>query len=69
MTQSQPPVGELRYYQDEYEEKKTKHMEQFAKVCDILIAFPSRLIESMERLELTTLRRVRYMVIDHADDH
>ncbi|KAH6647069.1 P-loop containing nucleoside triphosphate hydrolase protein [Truncatella angustata] len=38
------------------------------KGCDILIASPGRLIDMMERPHVLSLRRVRYMVIDEADE-
>ncbi|ORY67364.1 P-loop containing nucleoside triphosphate hydrolase protein [Pseudomassariella vexata] len=36
--------------------------------CDVLIASPGRLIDMMERPDILTLRRVKYMVIDEADE-
>ncbi|KAK6856864.1 ATP-dependent RNA helicase DED1 [Apiospora arundinis] len=41
---------------------------QLIKGCDILIASPGRLIDFMERPNILTLRRVKYMVIDEADE-
>lgn len=41
---------------------------QLAKGCDILIASPGRLIDFIERPHILTLRRLRYMVIDEADE-
>ncbi|KAL8387302.1 hypothetical protein RB595_010008 [Gaeumannomyces hyphopodioides] len=41
---------------------------QIGKGCDILCATPGRLIHFMDRPELLTLRRVKYMVIDEADE-
>ncbi|EJT70577.1 ATP-dependent RNA helicase DED1 [Gaeumannomyces tritici R3-111a-1] len=41
---------------------------QIGKGCDILCATPGRLIHFMERPELLTLRRLKYMVIDEADE-
>ncbi|KAK8102780.1 ATP-dependent RNA helicase [Apiospora sp. TS-2023a] len=41
---------------------------QLGKGCDILIASPGRLIDLMERPNVLTLRRVKYMVIDEADE-
>ncbi len=38
------------------------------KGCDVLIATPGRLIDVMDRPECLTLRRLRYMVIDEADE-
>ncbi|KAK3951954.1 P-loop containing nucleoside triphosphate hydrolase protein [Pseudoneurospora amorphoporcata] len=43
-------------------------MDQLAKGCDILVASPGRLIDFMDRPEILSLRRVRYMVIDEADE-
>ncbi|KAJ4388357.1 hypothetical protein N0V85_007637 [Neurospora sp. IMI 360204] len=45
-----------------------EQMEQIAKGCDILVASPGRLIDFMDRPEILSLRRVRYMVIDEADE-
>jgi ATP-dependent RNA helicase DDX3X len=41
---------------------------QLQRGCDILIASPGRLIDMMERPDVLTLRRVRYMVVDEADE-
>lgn len=41
---------------------------QLGKGCDILIASPGRLIDLMERPNVLTLRRVKYMVVDEADE-
>ena len=41
---------------------------QLAKGCDILVASPGRLIDFIERPDVLTLRRLRYMVIDEADE-
>ncbi|KAL1860407.1 hypothetical protein VTK73DRAFT_7353 [Phialemonium thermophilum] len=41
---------------------------ELAKGCDILVASPGRLIDFIERPRLLTLRRLRYMVIDEADE-
>ncbi|KAK0615763.1 P-loop containing nucleoside triphosphate hydrolase protein [Bombardia bombarda] len=43
-------------------------IEQLQKGCDILVASPGRLIDFMDRPDALTLRRVRYMVIDEADE-
>lgn len=45
-----------------------EQMEQIAKGCDILVASPGRFIDFMDRPEILSLRRVRYMVIDEADE-
>ena len=42
--------------------------EQLRKGCDIIIGTPGRLIDFIDRPENLTLRRVRYMVIDEADE-
>ncbi len=42
--------------------------QQLQKGCDILIASPGRLIHFMNKPQILTLRRVRYMVIDEADE-
>lgn len=44
-------------------------MEQIAKGCDILIASPGRLIDFVGRPHHIAKCCIRYMVIDHADDH
>lgn len=36
--------------------------------CDILIGSPGRLIDMMERPDILSFRRVKYMVIDEADE-
>jgi ATP-dependent RNA helicase DDX3X len=43
-------------------------LDSLAKGCDVLIASPGRLIDFMERPDRLTLRRVKYMVIDEADE-
>ncbi|KAK0717099.1 P-loop containing nucleoside triphosphate hydrolase protein [Lasiosphaeria miniovina] len=43
-------------------------VDQLQKGCDILVASPGRLVDFIERPHLLTLRRVRYMVIDEADE-
>jgi len=43
-------------------------LDQLAKGCDILIATPGRLVDVIHRPEVLTFRRVRYMVIDEADE-
>jgi len=45
-----------------------EQISQLAKGCDILIATPGRLIDFIERPDVLTLRRLRYMVIDEADE-
>ncbi|KAK4145337.1 P-loop containing nucleoside triphosphate hydrolase protein [Dichotomopilus funicola] len=42
--------------------------EQLQKGCDVLIATPGRLIHFINNPQTLTLRRVRYMVIDEADE-
>lgn len=43
-------------------------IEQLGKGCDILIATPGRLCDFIDRPHVLTLRRVRYMIIDEADE-
>ncbi|KAJ5816331.1 DEAD/DEAH box RNA helicase [Penicillium robsamsonii] len=42
--------------------------EELQKGCDILIATPGRLIDFMEQTHVLSLRRVRFTVIDEADE-
>ncbi|AEO65101.1 uncharacterized protein THITE_2043513 [Thermothielavioides terrestris NRRL 8126] len=41
---------------------------QLQKGCDVLVASPGRLVHFMNDPRILTLRRVRYMVIDEADE-
>lgn len=41
---------------------------QLEKGCDILIGTPGRLCDFINRPHLLTLKRLKYMVIDEADD-
>jgi ATP-dependent RNA helicase DDX3X len=41
---------------------------QLQKGCDVLIATPGRLVDFMDSPNTLTLRRLRYMVIDEADE-
>ncbi|KAH7037445.1 P-loop containing nucleoside triphosphate hydrolase protein [Microdochium trichocladiopsis] len=41
---------------------------QLQRGCDVLIASPGRLVDFMERPGVLSLRRVKYMVIDEADE-
>ncbi|KAI1140862.1 P-loop containing nucleoside triphosphate hydrolase protein [Hypoxylon sp. FL0543] len=43
-------------------------LRQIGRGCDLLIATPGRLLDIMERTHLFTLRRLRYMVVDEADE-
>lgn len=43
-------------------------IDQLSKGCDILIASPGRLLDFIDRPQVLTLRRLRYMVIDEADE-
>lgn len=43
-------------------------VEQLGRGCDLLIGTPGRLIDIMQRGNTLTLRRLRYMVIDEADE-
>ncbi|KAK4248872.1 P-loop containing nucleoside triphosphate hydrolase protein [Corynascus novoguineensis] len=42
--------------------------DQLQKGCDLLVATPGRLLHFMNKPSVLTLRRVRYMVIDEADE-
>ncbi|KGO59207.1 Helicase, C-terminal [Penicillium expansum] len=42
--------------------------EELQKGCDILIATPGRLLDFMKQTHILSLRRVRYTVIDEADE-
>ncbi|KAI8957827.1 DEAD-domain-containing protein [Daldinia sp. FL1419] len=46
----------------------SEQLKQIGRGCDVLVATPGRLIDIMERSHLFTLRRLRYMVIDEADE-
>lgn len=41
---------------------------QLARGCDILIATPGRLLDFMSRPDILSLSRVRYTIIDEADE-
>lgn len=41
---------------------------QLQRGCDVLIASPGRLVDMMNRPDVLSLRRVKYMVIDEADE-
>lgn len=43
-------------------------IDQLGKGCDILIASPGRLLDFIDRPQVLTLRRLKYMVIDEADE-
>lgn len=43
-------------------------IEQLSRGCDILVATPGRLIDFMDRPDVLTFRRVKYMVLDEADE-
>lgn len=43
-------------------------IDQLSLGCDILIATPGRLIDFMDRPDNLTMRRLKYMVIDEADE-
>lgn len=43
-------------------------IDQLSKGCDILIASPGRLLDFMDRPQNLTLRRLKFMVIDEADE-
>jgi len=41
---------------------------QLGKGCDVLVATPGRLIDFIQRPDVLTFRRLRYMIIDEADE-
>ena len=41
---------------------------QLQKGCDVLISSPGRLVDFIERPDILSLRRLKYMVIDEADE-
>lgn len=43
-------------------------MDKIRRGCDVLIATPGRLIDIMERPNVLTFKRVKYMVVDEADE-
>jgi len=43
-------------------------IEQLGKGCDVLIASPGRLCDFIERPHVLSLRRMRYLVLDEADE-
>ncbi|KAK0729813.1 P-loop containing nucleoside triphosphate hydrolase protein [Lasiosphaeris hirsuta] len=43
-------------------------IDQLQKGCDVLVASPGRLIDFIDRPAVLSLRRLRYMVIDEADE-
>lgn len=43
-------------------------VEQIGRGCDLLIATPGRLVDIMKRPHILSLRRLKYMVIDEADE-
>jgi len=45
-----------------------EQISQLQKGCDVLIASPGRLADMIDRPHVLTLRRLRYMVIDEADE-
>ncbi|OTA61397.1 P-loop containing nucleoside triphosphate hydrolase protein [Hypoxylon sp. EC38] len=45
-----------------------EQLQQIGRGCDLLIATPGRLVDIMQRTHLFTLRRLKYMVIDEADE-
>ncbi|KAI1379841.1 P-loop containing nucleoside triphosphate hydrolase protein [Hypoxylon crocopeplum] len=45
-----------------------EQLEQIGRGCDLLIGTPGRLIDVMQRGNALTFRRLRYMVIDEADE-
>ncbi|KAK4124996.1 DEAD-domain-containing protein [Parathielavia appendiculata] len=47
---------------------KKEQRTQLQKGCDVLIGTPGRLVDFLDDPSILTLRRVRYMVIDEADE-
>ncbi|KAH9884852.1 P-loop containing nucleoside triphosphate hydrolase protein [Xylariomycetidae sp. FL2044] len=45
-----------------------EQIRQLGKGCDILIASPGRLIDMLDRPDVLTFRRLKYMVVDEADE-
>ncbi|KAK0656000.1 P-loop containing nucleoside triphosphate hydrolase protein [Cercophora newfieldiana] len=45
-----------------------EQLDQLQKGCDILVASPGRLCDFIDRPTVLTLRRLRYLVIDEADE-
>lgn len=43
-------------------------LDQLSRGCDVLVASPGRLIDIMNRPSSLSLRRVKYMVFDEADE-
>ena len=46
----------------------SEQLELLGKGCDVLIATPGRLVDFIKRPSALTLRRLKYMVIDEADE-
>lgn len=47
---------------------RVEQIGQLQRGCDVLIATPGRLVDFMERADVLSLHRVKYMVIDEADE-
>lgn len=45
-----------------------EQMNHLSKGCDLLIGTPGRLVDFIGRPHLLTLKRLKYMVIDEADE-
>ncbi len=45
-----------------------EQLSQLEKGCDLLIGTPGRLVDFIDRPHLLTLKRLKYMVIDEADE-
>lgn len=41
---------------------------QLSKGCDLLIGTPGRLVDFINRPRVLTLKRLKYMIIDEADE-
>jgi ATP-dependent RNA helicase DDX3X len=45
-----------------------EQLQQLGKGCDVLIATPGRLADFLTRPHVVTFRRLKYMIIDEADE-
>lgn len=45
-----------------------EQLAQLQRGCDVLIASPGRLVDMMNRPDALTFRRIKYIVIDEADE-
>lgn len=47
---------------------KSEQIEQLRKGCDVLIGTPGRLCDFIDSPQILTLKRLKYMIIDEADE-